>query len=104
MLVMLLQSILGVTDETIVEDYCLSNIMLEGQMQYSSAAADQIRRPGRIDRNFLTGANRPAMETTLSFLRNKYGSVSPGYLDAIGFDRSWRKRLSIVLNTQLSRL
>ena len=104
MLVMLLQSILGVTDETIVEDYCLSNIMLEGQMQYSSAAADQIRRPGRIDRNFLTGANRPAMETTLSFLRNKYGSVSPGYLDAIGFDRSWRARLSIVLNTQLSRL
>eukprot|EP00549_Striatella_unipunctata_P026217 CAMPEP_0118697516 /NCGR_PEP_ID=MMETSP0800-20121206/14569_1 /TAXON_ID=210618 ORGANISM="Striatella unipunctata, Strain CCMP2910" /NCGR_SAMPLE_ID=MMETSP0800 /ASSEMBLY_ACC=CAM_ASM_000638 /LENGTH=40 /DNA_ID= /DNA_START= /DNA_END= /DNA_ORIENTATION= len=33
------------------------------------------------------------MIDTLKFVRKKYGSVSPGYLDDISFDASWRKRL-----------
>jgi hypothetical protein len=101
MLVMLLQSILGISDETIVEDYFLSNEMLRGK---GSAAAEEIRKRGRLDRKFFSGTNREAMVTTLSFLRAKYGSVSPGYLDSIGFDEHWRRRLATVLGSQMSRL
>jgi hypothetical protein len=92
MLVMLLQSLLEISDEIIVDDYFKSN-----QMRNGSAAADSIRRKGRLDRNFFSGTSPEAMETTLKFLRSKYGSVSPGYLDQIGFDERWRQRLVVAL-------
>jgi hypothetical protein len=52
---------------------------------------------GRLDRNIFSGTNPEAMKKTLRFLRHKYGSVSPGYLDDIGFDDHWRRRLVSVL-------
>ena len=97
MLVMLLQSILGLSDEQIVNDYYLSNKMLEDE---GSAAVDGIRKRGKLDRKFFSGANREAMVATLKFLRGKYGSISPGYLDSIGFNSSWRRRLEAVLRPQ----
>jgi hypothetical protein len=101
MLVMLLQSLLGVSDRTIIADYFMSNQMLQqdsaGGGEGGSAAANTIRTRGKMDRRFFSGTNEQAMISTLHFLRGKYGSVSPGYLDAIGFDASWRNRLSAVL-------
>jgi protein tyrosine/serine phosphatase len=93
MLSMLLQSLVGVSDEDIVEDYYKSNIMRK-----TSAAAEGMRQRGKLDRAFFSGTNPEAMVTTLAFLRSKYGSVSPGYLDSIGFDQSWRQRLVQVLD------
>jgi hypothetical protein len=52
---------------------------------------------GRLSRKLFSGTNPEAMITTLDFLRGKYGSVSPGYLDSIGFDSPWRQRLLQVL-------
>jgi hypothetical protein len=95
MMVMLLQSLLGVSDQDIVADYFLSNQMK--RTNAGSAAAEQGRQRGKLDRKFFSGTNEQAMITTLAFLRNKYGSVSPGYLDAIGFDELWRNRLLAVL-------
>jgi hypothetical protein len=93
MLSMLLQSMLGISDEIIVDDYFKSNQM----QRKGSAAADSFRRKGRLDRTFFSGTSPEAMETTLLFLRSKYGSVSPGYFDQIGFDERWRQRLVAVL-------
>jgi hypothetical protein len=125
MLAMLLQSLLGVSDDEIIDDYHKSNDSFlhqrksksttEGDESSSSAAAATVATTtttttsaknqsisstkGRLDRNIFSGTNPEAMATTLQFLRQKYGSVSPGYLDDIGFDDSWRRRLISVLAT-----
>ena len=106
MLSMLLQSIVGVSDEEIIEDYYKSNIMRKTS---SSAAAnqgmqqgEQQKRRGKLDRAFFSGTNREAIIETLEYLRATYGSIAPGYLDAIGFDSSWRQRLVKVLKIQAS--
>jgi hypothetical protein len=96
MLAMLLQSMLGMSDEEIVEDYFISNKMLNSD---GSAAVRDVVKRGRVSRNIFSGAKREAMISTLTFLRSKYGSVSPGYLDSIGFDSKWRGRLRAVLKT-----
>ena len=87
MLVMLLQSILGVDDKTIIEDYHASEVVVD---------FDQNVKPGYLDRAMMKSAPRLAMAKTLHYLREKYGSVSPGYLQNIGFDDSWRVRLMTV--------
>jgi len=113
MLVMLLQSLMGVSDREIIADYFQSNQMLlqsslhpnssssSSNNNYynegSAALANTVRIRGKMDRRAFAGTNEKAMISTLHFLRGKYGSVSPGYLNAIGFDESWRKRLSQVL-------
>ena len=99
MLAMLLQSMLGISDEEIIEDYFKSN-----QMNKGSAATDGIRKKGRLDRRAFSGTSREAMQATLHFLRSKYGSISPGYLDDIGFGPEWRQRLLAVLKPPMSRL
>lgn len=108
MLVMLLQSLLGFSDEIIISDYYRSNEMLSsarrGKVQDGSAAAEgRIRQKGKLDRKFFSGTNKAAMITTLEFLRSKYGSISPGYLDSIGFDESWRRRLRIFLTSEIPK-
>ena len=98
MLVMLIQSIIGVSDDEIIHDYFLSSQMLKGEGSAAiDATMDQNRKRGRMHRGFFTGASREAMTTTLAYLRNKYGSISPGYLNHIGFDECWRKRLIVAL-------
>ena len=107
MLVMLLQSLMGVSDRDIIADYFQSNQMLlqtslhptknNNNDEGSAAIANAVRIRGKMDRRAFAGTNEQAMISTLHFLRGKYGSVSPGYLDAIGFDASWRNRLSGVL-------
>lgn len=99
MLSMLLQSTLGLSDDEIVLDYFKSN-----QIQNGSAALRGIRKKGVMDHDTFSGTNPEAMETTLRFLRSKYGSVSPGYLNDIGFDEIWRRRLLAVIKRTFSRL
>lgn len=97
---MLLQSLLGVSDDEIIEDYFLSNASFQKKKEESSAAAaaaTSASSKGKLDRTIFSGTNRNAMVATLAFLRSKYGSVSPGYLDQIGFNEQWRRRLIAVL-------
>jgi len=93
MLVLLCQSILGLSDEKIVEDYFKSDVMRAS----SASEVMKPRRKGRLDRNVFAGSPREACVGALAFLRSKYGSVSPGYLDEIGFDESWRQRFQVVI-------
>jgi Tyrosine phosphatase family len=51
---------------------------------------------GKLDRQIFAAAPAQVMQDTLTYLRHRYGSVF-GYLDAIGFDPSWRYRLQGVL-------
>lgn len=104
MLCVLLQSLLGIPDETIIDDYFQSNQMIKNISKGSAAATEAIRKRGGLDRTIFSGTNRQAIETTLIFLRTKYGTVSPGYLDAICFDEGWRKRIRAVLRTPRSHL
>ena len=103
MVIMLLQSLLEMTDEEIIEDYYLSNKMLNGCAdtgEGSAAAAISTRDVGATrgkGEGIFSGTNRWAMVATLESLRRRYGSVSPGYLDSIDFDSSWRSRLVAVL-------
>lgn len=91
MLVLLCQSILGLSDEEIVEDYHKSDVM-----QASSASkAIKATQKGRLNRHVFAGSPREACVGALAFLRSKYGSISPGYLDSIGFHESWRKRFRL---------
>jgi hypothetical protein len=94
---MLLQSILGYPDEVIIEDYFLSDRMLLLGGSAAAAAALGNRKQGHMDRDIFSRATREAMIATLAFLRRKYGSISPGYLDHFGFDRYWRRRILVVL-------
>jgi hypothetical protein len=86
MLAMLCQSILKQSDDEIIEEYFKSEVMRD-----PSVAAAKVAR-GRFDKSKFTGAPREAMIETLEFVRERYGSVCPGYLDSIGFDQSWRDR------------
>lgn len=86
---MLCQSILGLSDEEIVADYHKSDVMRES----SASEVMKPRRKGKLDRNLFSGAPREAMVQALDCIRKKHGSVSPGYVDFIGFDQSWRERL-----------
>lgn len=95
LLVMLCQSMLGVSDEEIIADYHLSEGMIEASAALKKTLGKQ--QAGKIDKRIFGGAPSEVMQTTLVWLRSNYGSVSPGYLDNIGFDSSWRERLSVAL-------
>lgn len=100
MLVLLCQSILGVSDDEIVDDYNKSDAMRAS----SASEAMKPRRKGRLDRNVFAGSPREACLGALAFVRTKYGSVSPGYLDYIGFDQSWRDRFRLAIQGTSSSL
>ena len=115
LLVMLCQSILGVPDGEIVECYSRSEEAFPSRSSPStssssatvaSAAADggesgdggnpgtgnePAPKRGKLDRRVFSGAPPHVMLKTLEWIRSRYGSVL-GYLDDIGFDRSWRER------------
>ena len=93
MLVMLLQSILGVPDHIIVEDYYTSDKISWHGGSAAAVAALGERQYGRLDPVVFSRATREAMVSTLEYLRRKYGSISPGYLDHIGFTNEWRQRI-----------
>jgi Tyrosine phosphatase family len=96
MLAMLIQIILGVPDDVIISDYFQSNKELLGTTETGqsngagSSAATTLE--GKLDRRIFSGTSREAMIATLHYTRSTYGSFD-NYLDAIGFDKTWRRRL-----------
>jgi len=89
---MLLLSVMGATDEQIVEDYYLSD--LNRKMALGDIAKDDELR--KLDKSIFNGAPREAMEHVLSYIRGRYGDRD-GYLDRIGFGAAWRDRLRAAL-------
>ena len=89
---MLLQSLLGVSDKEIIDDYHRSNQAFPNEGNNNSAAANMAVVKGKLDKRIFSGTNPEAMRQTLTFLRQQYGSIVPGYTDAIGFDAPWRER------------
>jgi len=100
MLVMLLQSILELADDVIIEDYFASdnNIISLSFGSAAAAVAFGKRQHGKLDRTLFSRATREAMVSTLEYMRQKYGSISPGYLNHIGFTDYWRRRIHCRLN------
>jgi Tyrosine phosphatase family len=97
LLAMLCQSILLISEKDIIEDYFKSDIMRKDD---TSAAAERMKESrGTLDKRVLSGAPREAMIKTLAFVGHKYGSVVPGYLDAIEFDKQWRQRFQAAVGT-----
>jgi hypothetical protein len=119
MLAMLMQLLVGCSDEVIVEDYYRSNaefvvggVSASSSNETSSSAAASAmvaRRDNNVPNNnnnrttivlmdgsVFRGTNRPAMVATLKGLRFRHGRSLEGYFDRIGFDDSWRKRFVAV--------
>ncbi len=97
LVIMLCQSILGLSDEVIVSDYNLSERLLnrgEGSSAASTVTAAGIKqaKKGKLSREIFSGSPAVTMISTLGAIRRKYGSIN-GYLDSIGFDSAWRDRL-----------
>jgi len=95
---------IGLSDEEIIADYHLSDAVRK--RDEGSAAADQfggkVKKKGRLDRSVFSGAPKEAMVETLAWIRDQYGSINPGYLDSIGFDRQWRDRFVKVVTKKQS--
>lgn len=90
----LFKSTLGATDEDIIEDYKRSEGIDEialGELQQRMEAAASPDKPV-LDRRVFSGADPKNMLTTLAFIRSNHGTVDR-YLDSIGFDDAWRKKL-----------
>jgi len=89
--IMLCQSIMGLSEEEMIQDYHYSEKAFPSKQNGSSVAGDTMMK-GRLDRRVFSGAPKQAMRDTLDLLKKDYGSVCPGYLNSIGFDESWRNR------------
>ena len=104
LLIMLCQSMMGVSDDEIIADYHLLDTLRK--RDEGSAAADQfggkVKRKGKLDRLVFSGAPMEAMIETLAWIRDQYGSINPGYLESIGFDQSWRDRFVEVVSKKSS--
>ena len=98
LVIMLLQSVANVDDEDIVADFCESRKF--DQSRRGSAAMEAAAEKFKMDVSILSGAPPEVMEETLSFLSKTHGSVHK-FLDEIGYDASWRKRLRTALDSNL---
>lgn len=110
---MLCQSIIGIPDELIISDYHQSEILLNSNDNEGSAAAASLSegrnvssatttRKGKLSREIFSGSPAEVMVSTLAFIRKKYGSIN-GYLNAIGFDDTWRSRLILATRGSIER-
>mmetsp|Transcript_28824 Transcript_28824/g.44278 ORF Transcript_28824/g.44278 Transcript_28824/m.44278 type:complete len:97 (+) Transcript_28824:610-900(+) len=91
---MLLQCILGISDEDIINDY--------------HASHREEKETGRmhplfpqVDVGMFRAAPKQVMQDTLSYLRKKYNTISPGYLNSIGFCLLWQQRLIARFNKEI---
>lgn len=83
---MLCESILGVSDEDIINDFAMSS----GIAALAELRFNEIFQ-GKVDALQFSTASPETMRMTLKYLRGKYGSIA-NYLDSVGFDDSWRQR------------
>ena len=86
MLSMLCQYMLGATDEDMIQDFAKSSAVrtLAEQRYYEIFN-------GKANNESFANASPETMKGALQYLRTKYGSIEK-YLDAAGFDESWRHR------------
>ena len=94
---MLLQSLTELSDDVIVNDYVESNNKSSFFDSPEENTDSGDRAYGQLNRGLFSGATKEAMVATLDYLREKYGSISPGYLEHIGFNNMWRRRLRCCL-------
>jgi Tyrosine phosphatase family len=90
---MLCQSILGLSDDAIIDEYAQSEQLLtmsEDERYSTSPAKSPVK--GKFDKQRFAGSPPQAMRDTLIYVRSRYGSISPGYLNHIGFGEVWRDR------------
>lgn len=93
---MLLQTCVGEPDVNIIREYSLSGDLLGGE---DAAATRGVSRPetssgsGMVDWSHFRGSPPSAMEDTLKWVNQRYGSVE-NYMDVISFDFEQRKCLS----------
>ena len=101
---MLCQSILGLTEERIVEDYHLSSLANFQKHKRDGSAAgytlSKTKIKGKLDLSVFSGAPKEATIQTLAMIKSNYGSVNPGYLNAIGFDEDWRRCFTSAISKQ----
>jgi protein tyrosine/serine phosphatase len=87
---MLCQSIVGDSDDDIMEEFAKSHCVQDlARVKLKAHFGDL------VDSSNLPRADAETMRDTLHYLRDKYGSVD-GYLDCIGLDASWRQRFVAV--------
>lgn len=94
MLCMLLQAIAGVSDDEIIADYAKSSTT-----QVTKEVMRQVLNTGpqaALDTNVLSSISPECMILTLDYVKQEYGSMN-SFLDLIGFDETWRQRLSSAL-------
>lgn len=87
----LVRYVAGDKEDDIFDDYALSEKMLAPLMPYMD---EEFVKQGLLLE--FTRTPRQVMVLTFDHLRKKYGSIE-GYLDAIGYDESWRKKLHQVV-------
>lgn len=85
---MLCQSLMGMSDDEIVAEYAKSECMRDKDYPLTN----KVTVKGKFDRKRFAGSPPQAMRDTLAFIRSRYDTVCPGYLDHIGFDKLWRDR------------
>ena len=90
----LVKAVLGETEAEIIADYKLSEGIDEIALGELQQRLEKAAAPGKpvLDRKIFSGADPANMVTTLAWLKRSHGSVE-GYLDTIGFDAEWRRRL-----------
>ena len=94
MIAAIILSLVGVPDESIVEDYSLSaNVYAEMNDHQAMVGALSQRN---LDAKTFLGAPPHVMRETLNNIRKDYGSVE-GYLEWIGFDRASQQKLKDAL-------
>ena len=90
LLSMLILSILGATDEEIIDDYILSDGAYE-ELNDKKAMVASLQQED-LDADVFLTAKAPVMKHTLSYVRSKYGSIQ-SFLNTYGYDDQWQSKL-----------
>ena len=88
-------SLLGVSDETIAEDYALTNQYMEGLLDRINSDPERAERIRQMPRHVFKAAPE-SIEAVLTRLQDEYGSVR-GYVKAHGGDDGLFRRLEDAL-------
>lgn len=91
---MLVLSIIGVSDEDIVNDYVKSDSAY-ADINDSKALVAGLKQVD-VNPDIFLRAFPEVMRESLKFVRSEYGSVE-NYLNQIGFDESWRRKLRLAV-------
>lgn len=90
LIAMLTLSVLGATDEDILNDYVLSDAAYS-ELNDKKAMVAALKQSD-VDPEIFLRAKPQVMKDTMQYIRTEYGSIN-GFLDKYGFDEVWRERL-----------